>query len=291
MGGDHERHGHARRRRCRSAARSSSSATTCAARSASPRSARPTSSTRGPTTRSASARTARPTSRSSSSPSLRAMPGLRVIRPADANETAQAWRVAVDARRPDRARSSPARTCRCSRAPPATRACSGAPTCSRRRPTATPDLVLIGTGSEVSVCVDAAELLAADGLAGAGGVDAVLGAVRRAGRRLPATRCCRPACPTLAVEAGDLVRLGPLGRRRRSASTTSAPRPPGRGRPRGVRLHREQRGRTRRPPTWLARRRSTPHRVGRISHDHASTTCTADRIRARGSTTSSGVDH
>ena len=28
--------------------------------------------------------------------SLRAMPGLRVIRPADANETAQAWRLAVD---------------------------------------------------------------------------------------------------------------------------------------------------------------------------------------------------
>ena len=45
----------------------------------------------GPTTRSASARTAPPTSRSSTSPSLRAMPGLRVIRPADANETATAW--------------------------------------------------------------------------------------------------------------------------------------------------------------------------------------------------------
>ena len=54
---------------------------------------------RGPTTRSASARTARRTSRSSSSPSLRAMPRLRVIRPADANETAEAWRIAVDARR------------------------------------------------------------------------------------------------------------------------------------------------------------------------------------------------
>ena len=28
--------------------------------------------------------------------SLRAMPGLQVVRPADANETAQAWRLAVD---------------------------------------------------------------------------------------------------------------------------------------------------------------------------------------------------
>ena len=39
--------------------------------------------------------------------SLRAMPGLRVIRPADANETAQAWRIAVDSRGPDRADPHP----------------------------------------------------------------------------------------------------------------------------------------------------------------------------------------
>ena len=44
--------------------------------------------------RSPSARTARRTSRSSSLASLRAIPGLTVIRPADANETAVAWRVA-----------------------------------------------------------------------------------------------------------------------------------------------------------------------------------------------------
>ncbi len=56
-------------------------------------------STSSPTTRSASARTARPTSRSSSWPALRAMPGLTVIRPADANETVEAWRVALAAGR------------------------------------------------------------------------------------------------------------------------------------------------------------------------------------------------
>ena len=39
--------------------------------------------------------------------SLRAMPGLRVIRPADANETAQAWRVAVDSRRSDGSDADP----------------------------------------------------------------------------------------------------------------------------------------------------------------------------------------
>ena len=39
----------------------------------------------------ASARTARPTSRSSSSPTLRAIPNFDVVRPGDANETAVAW--------------------------------------------------------------------------------------------------------------------------------------------------------------------------------------------------------
>ena len=46
------------------------------------------------------------------------------------------------------------------------------------------DLVLIGTGSEVSVCVTACEQLAADGLLGARGVDAVVGPLRRATRRV-----------------------------------------------------------------------------------------------------------
>ena len=81
---------------CRSAAPSSSSATTCGRRSAWPPCPRPTSSTPGPTTRSAWARTARPTSPSSSWPPCGPCPGCGCIRPADANECAQAWRLAVD---------------------------------------------------------------------------------------------------------------------------------------------------------------------------------------------------
>ena len=46
-------------------------------------------------TASASARTGRRTSRSSSWSALRAIPGLIVLRPADANEVAEAWRVAL----------------------------------------------------------------------------------------------------------------------------------------------------------------------------------------------------
>ena len=72
---------------------SSSSATTAGRRSGWPRSWSCRSSTSSRTTRSASARTARPTSRSSSLPSLRAIPGLIVIRPGDANEVVEAWRV------------------------------------------------------------------------------------------------------------------------------------------------------------------------------------------------------
>ena len=52
--------------------------------------------TSGPTTRSASARTARPTSRSSTCAALRAIPGLDVVRPADANETAACWQTILE---------------------------------------------------------------------------------------------------------------------------------------------------------------------------------------------------
>ena len=164
----------ARRASSRSAAPSSCSATTCGRRSASPRCPRPRSSSPGPTTRSASARTARPTSRSSTSPSLRAMPGLRLIRPADANETAAAWRVAVDGDGPTALvltrQDLPVLDGHRPTAPRGRGRLRAAST-----PTATPDLVLVGTGSEVSVCVDAAELLADRGHRRAGRVDAVAG--------------------------------------------------------------------------------------------------------------------
>ena len=72
--------------------------------------------------------------------SLRAIPGLNVIRPCDANEVAEAWRVTID-RTTARSRwCSPARTCRCStaRCTPRPRACAAAATCSRTPPTASP---------------------------------------------------------------------------------------------------------------------------------------------------------
>ena len=59
------------------------------------------------------ARTAPPTSRSSSSPSLRAIPGLITIRPADANEVVEAWRVIMQlCSTSRRCWCSPGRPCR-----------------------------------------------------------------------------------------------------------------------------------------------------------------------------------
>ncbi len=95
---------------------------------------------------------------------VRAMPGLRVIRPADANETAAAWRVAVDS-------PGPTALILTRQDVPVLDGTAGHEGLTRGayvlRPAADddPDLVLIGTGSEVSVCLGAVDLLEADGLA------------------------------------------------------------------------------------------------------------------------------
>jgi transketolase len=98
---------------------------------------------------------------------IRAMPGLRVIRPADANETSEAWRIHVNGDGPtaivlsrqnvpvldgtaERAREGVAR---------------GAYVLVDEAGSDGPELVLIGTGSEVQLCVGAAEQLAAKGVA------------------------------------------------------------------------------------------------------------------------------
>jgi len=97
--------------------------------------------------------------------SLRAMPGLSIVRPADANETAQAWRLAVEADGPvglvltrqdvpvlaetaDRAAEGVARGAY-------VLVDSDGP----------PQIVLVGTGSEVQLCLAAAATLGGSGVA------------------------------------------------------------------------------------------------------------------------------
>jgi transketolase len=94
---------------------------------------------------------------------MRAMPNLLVIRPADANETAQAVRAAIEHDGPTALilsrQTLPVLEGTAQRAQLLQR---GAYTLYGDEPG--PDIVLVGTGSEVWVCVDAAKLLEADGL-------------------------------------------------------------------------------------------------------------------------------
>jgi len=94
---------------------------------------------------------------------MRAMPALRVIRPADANETAQALRAAIDLDGPTALILSrqvlPVLEGTAERSELLAK---GAYVLSGEA--ATPDVVLVGTGSEVSVCVEAAKLLAEERL-------------------------------------------------------------------------------------------------------------------------------
>lgn len=100
-------------------------------------------------------------------PGLRAMPGLVVVRPCDANETREAWRVAMEARdRPvallltrqkvptlDRAGLAPASGLR-----------RGAYVIAEAEGPSGPDLLLLASGSEVSLVLEAARALAARGV-------------------------------------------------------------------------------------------------------------------------------
>ncbi|HEX2040526.1 MAG TPA: transketolase C-terminal domain-containing protein, partial [Acidimicrobiales bacterium] len=96
-------------------------------------------------------------------PAMRAMPGLRVIRPADANETAHAWRIAVDG-------NGPVALLLTRQKVPVLEGTAEAYEGVARgayvleHGSDDPDVVLIGTGSEVSVCVEAARLLDGEGI-------------------------------------------------------------------------------------------------------------------------------
>jgi transketolase len=136
--------------------------------------------------------------------SLRAMPGLRVMRPADANEIAAAWRVHFDGEGPSAILHTRQKVPVLEGT--AERALSGLPRGAYALVDAdSPDLVLIGTGSEVAVALEAGATLTERGLA-----------VRVVS--MPSwdlfeqqaddyrASVLPPGCPTLAVEAG--VRFG-----------------------------------------------------------------------------------
>lgn len=93
--------------------------------------------------------------------SLRAIPGLRVIRPADANEAIEAWKVAVRSGGPTALIMSRQNL-------PVLEGSAGAPVGGGAYVLQEVDdavVTLVGTGSEVSVCVEAAAALAEQGVA------------------------------------------------------------------------------------------------------------------------------
>jgi transketolase len=97
--------------------------------------------------------------------SMRAMPGLRVIRPGDANESAHALRIALE-------RNGPTALVLSRQNLPVLEGTADKAAEGVERGAYVlvdggddPDVVLIGTGSELSVCVDAARLLAGDDIA------------------------------------------------------------------------------------------------------------------------------
>ena len=162
---------------------------------------------------------------------LRATPGFIDLRPADANETVEAWKIALQTRRRARgphadasepADDRPRRSTRRRAASPA------APTCSHDASGGgAPDVILMASGSEVALALEAHERLVAEGVRSrlvnmasmrlfeqqdADYRESVLPLACSRGWR------SRPASPS-AGSAGSATAA------RSSASTTSAPRP------------------------------------------------------------------
>jgi len=129
--------------------------------------------------------------------SLRAIPDLRVIRPADANETVAAWRIAVAAPGPTALILSRQNL-------PVLAGTAGAPVEQGayvlREDTAA-QITLVGTGSEVSLCVEAADALAEAGIV-ARVVSFPSWELFQAADADHQAAVLRPELPSLAVEAG-----------------------------------------------------------------------------------------
>ncbi len=98
---------------------------------------------------------------------LRATPNINAVRPADANETALAWVFALEQEDGPCALVLSRQNLPILDAEriPRDAISRGAYTLRESSKGAEADLILIGTGSEVSICIDAAEALEADGLA------------------------------------------------------------------------------------------------------------------------------
>jgi transketolase len=100
--------------------------------------------------------------------SLRSVPGLVTLRPADANETVEAWRVIGALKKQPAALAlsrQPLPTLDRTVFAPAAGVAKGAYVLADARPGQAPEVILIGTGSEVTLCVQVYETLKQEGVA------------------------------------------------------------------------------------------------------------------------------
>jgi transketolase len=98
---------------------------------------------------------------------LRSIPGLITLRPADANEVAEAWRVVIGLKHQPAClvlSRQPIPTFDRTRYAAATNLCKGAYVLADAPEGQEPAVILIGTGSEVALCIDAYEALERDGV-------------------------------------------------------------------------------------------------------------------------------
>ena len=122
------------------------------------------------------------------------MPGVIDLRPGDANEVVEAWRVIMPLRHEPVAlmlSRQPLPTLDRSRYAPASGLARGAYVLADP-PEGDPEVILIATGSEVAMTVERLRAAHRRRHPRAGGEHAVDGAVRPAARSPTATRSCRP---------------------------------------------------------------------------------------------------
>ena len=145
---------------------------------------------------------------------LRAIPNMIVLRPADANEVREAYKVILaQTAAAGVPRAQPAET-------PGVRSRSlraGVGSCTRRlcagrRGNGEPEVILIASGSEVQLCVTVYEIAQTRGHCRPRGQHAELGAVRAAGPRLPRRSAAAADHRAGGSRNGRHDRLGPLCR-------------------------------------------------------------------------------
>ncbi len=146
--------------------------------------------------------------------SLRAIPGLITLRPADANEVVEAWRVIMRLRHEPVAlvlTRQPLPTFDRSKVAAASGVARGAYVLAESAP-GDPEVLLLATGSEVSLCLDAKEQLERRRRAGASRQHAVVGAVRAPATGVSRSGSAAPSRGARLRRASQHAWLEPLRR-------------------------------------------------------------------------------